>query len=216
MKKNWIMRSAYLTLAVLLISTVVVSGTFARYTWATDESITDIARVANFSFKISKTTVETGNEDIIIDLFNTIYDTDTTDGEEATDGELDVDAKGADDKTLIAPGVQGSFNLNFQNLSEVTVAVDFTAVLTKSNENIPLEFTLTPDVAESWNKDAAVVIDGLDDATVLTTDDATDAIVYWRWVFDGNSDVDTALGFGANSGDITAQLAIDVAVDQVD
>lgn len=212
MKKNWIMRAAYLTLAVLLISTVVVSGTFARYTWATEESITDTARVANFSFKISDTTVTTGNEDIIIDLFNTIYDTDTTDGEEATDGELDVDS----DETIIAPGVQGSFNLNFQNLSEVTVAVDFTAVLTKSNDNIPLEFTLTPDVAESWNEDAATVINGLDDATVLTTDAATGAIVYWRWVFDGDSDVDTALGFGANSGDITAQLAIDVAVDQVD
>lgn len=202
MKKNWIMRSAYLALAVLLISTVAVSGTFARYTWS-QEGITDTARVALFQFKINETVIDNAGDTVVIDLFSTILDT------KDDAAETDVD----NDETLIAPGVKGAFNLGFENLSEVTVAVAFDAVLTKSDATIPLEFTLTPDDDASWNADAATVIAGLNDATVATDDAATGAVVYWRWVFDGDNDVDTALGF---EGTATATLTVDITVDQVD
>lgn len=199
MKKNWIMRSAYLALAVLLISAVAVSGTFARYTWK-QEGITDTARVALFQFKINETVIDNAGDTVEIDLFSTILDT------KDDAAETDVD----DDETLIAPGVQGAFNLSFQNLSEVTVAVDFNATLTKSDDTIPLEFSTDK---ATWDSDFAKVINTLDAATVATDAAATGTVVYWRWAFDGDNDVDTTLGF---AGTATATLTVDITVDQVD
>lgn len=212
MKKNWIVRSAYLLLVVLLISTVAVSGTFAKYTWSSDP-IEDSARVAKFAFKINETTIEKATDKVTINLFNTIYDTDGT-------NETDV----ANNK--IAPGTRGVFDLSFQNLSEVTVAVDFITTFNNAIqipfwgiEAVPIEFTTTPENEASWSKDVVSVIDRLDASTVEIGAPASGAKVYWRWVFDGDNGLDTQLGFNANNGlefYDTISLTIEIAVDQVD
>ncbi len=219
MKKNWIMRSAYLVLAVLLISTVAVSGTFAKYTWNSGD-ITDSAKVAKFAFAFGSDVVDDANDTVTIDLFNTILDTNETDDNEHVDGEADVK------EGLIAPGVQGAFTLNFTNEGEVSVAVSYAAELETSKVTveeveyaIPLEFRVG--TTGEWSKDIATLISDCDATFVDFAGGSSgvnysDATIQWRWAFTGDDAVDTAFGFGANAGDLAATLTIDITVDQID
>ncbi len=206
MKKNWIMRSAYLVLAVLLISTVAVSGTFAKYTWS--GSASDSAVVAKFAFDIGDAEIRNGTEDITINLFNTIKD---TDGNDETDVRAD----------MIAPGTQGSFAIPVANKSDVTIAVSFAGTVEAGD--IPLLFSLNG--VDNWASDLSALAAA--EAVTIAIDGENDAAatVYWKWDFQAGADeaaiaarndADTALGFGANAGDITATATITVTVDQVD
>jgi len=224
MKKNWIMRSAYLLLAILLISTVAVSGTFAKYTW-TSNDISDTTEVAKFAFKVNDSFVDEKTDTITIGLFDTILEED-----EST--ETDVKAG------MIAPGTRGAFDLSFQNLSDVTVAVDYSVDPTsklyvtmpfRGNVYLPLEFTLTPDVDDSWVSIGNVmnqnvfgnamneIFSGLDKTTVtMNQTEAIENIVYWRWAYEENDTLDTSLGFYNpfhDQGEI--ELKINITVTQV-
>ena len=95
MKKNKMMRLAAILLVCVLMTTSVISGTFAKYT--TSDSAFDSARVATWGFE--------GDENSIVldNLFVNAYD---------AGGDITVTgAAGAD---VIAPGTKNSEDFSFK------------------------------------------------------------------------------------------------------
>ena len=113
MKKNKMMRAASGLLVATLLTTSIISGTFAKYT--TTNSGSDSATVAKFGVTISV--------DDDMNLFNTQYDADDDD---ATSAQTVVTATTNQNK--IAPGTKGSMQFSITGTPEVatqlTVAVD--------------------------------------------------------------------------------------------
>ena len=98
MKKNTMMRLASILLVAVLMSTCAISGTFAKYT--SEQTATDSARVAKWSFKVGETDIATTA--FVFDLFNTVKD---------TEGATENDVATAENATIIAPGTSGSFEI---------------------------------------------------------------------------------------------------------
>ena len=206
MKKNWLMRTAYLVLAVLLISSVVVSGTFAKYTWASNTT-TSSAQVAKFAFDINDTEVRTGAETIAINLFDTNKILDEKDDGTLADPETDVVDAGAN----IAPGMGGSFDLDIVNQGEVTITYGIEATITNTN-NVPIVFATTNTAGTTWG----TLADALTEVGTLNAGGAAaEQTIYWKWAFNPNDTNDTALGFGANAADIEYVVDLAVTVTQV-
>lgn len=195
MKKNNMMRIASVLLVAVLLSTCVISGTFAKYT--SESTGTDTARVAKWDFKVNDTTANSNT--FTFDLFKTINDT--------KDGAAEADIKYTDG-TIIAPGTKGSFDIVLKNDSEVTAeyTIDYTVTNTA---NIPVQFSLD---GTTWKNS----IDDLDvtEAQTVAIGATEDTItVYWQWAFAGDDAVDTALGL---DGTATLTVAAKVTVTQVD
>ncbi len=88
MKKNRMMRLVSVLLICVLLTTSIISGTFAKYT--TEGSVTDTARVAKWGIKI----------DVTSGLFAMTYNSpDTT--------TPTVTVSSSDDSNLVAPGTSG-------------------------------------------------------------------------------------------------------------
>ena len=207
MKKNKMMRAASALLVATLLSTSVISGTFAKYT--SEASASDSAKVAKWSFTVGDKDI-VNSETISFELFNTVKEADTTVGEnhlKTTDG------------TIIAPGTGGSFEIKLQNKSEVTAkyAIEFSA--TNAN-SIPIEYSKD---GKKWNSSVDSLDIAASDATVLdyengakTTDTVT---VYWRWAFEDETKStdrdtsDTLLGKEANA---SVQVTAKITAIQVD
>ena len=179
MKKNRMMRLASILLVCVLLSTSVISGTFAKYT--SSATTNDSAKVAKWSVLVNDEDVAgTTEKSITIDLFNTVLDTKT--GEKETDIE-------ANDGTLIAPGTKGSFVIELTNSSEVNATYDL--VFTVENEDeIPIEFTGLADA-----DDAAI---GMGETKSVT--------VEWVWAFEGDDVLDTTLGMEEAVIEVTADI----------
>lgn len=113
MKKNKMMRAASGLLVATLLTTSIISGTFAKYT--TTNSGSDSATVAKFGV-----TINVADD---MNLFNTEYEKDDTD---ATSGKTVVTA--TTDQNKIAPGTKGSMQFSITGTPEVatklTVVVD--------------------------------------------------------------------------------------------
>ena len=198
MKKNRMMRLASILLVCVLLSTSVISGTFAKYTSTATAS--DTATVAKWDIDLNGKRI---TETFTFDLFATIVDT--------VDG--NTDAHVATGK-IIAPGTKGSFDIKLQNKSQVAAA--YTIDYTVTNEaGIPIEFSVD---GTNWGdlNDVTTPVTLAMDAT-----DPTTVTVQWRWVFENgtgealktNDAADTTLGL-AGSATITVEAAI--TVDQVD
>lgn len=225
MKRNRIFWLFAVVLVLTMVSTSLVSGTFAKYT--KQVSATDTARVAKFAFDLSdgtNTLDEATAAPVSIDLFDTVdaglYD-------DGTDG------------TFIAPGTTGSVVLSLDNLSEVDITVAF--ALTETNAgNIPIYYTIgagTQRYSAVLSGDYVVSVDTLTyqtlaqmqtalnalAGTVQASDGTTavslaDITLNWTWAFEtagtGQSDtLDTALGV---AGTATVKLDIACTVTQVD
>jgi hypothetical protein len=194
-------RIGALLLVACLISSVMLSGTFAKYT--SEYAGQDTALVASWSLDI-KDGANNGfalspADPAVLDLFLHEYDNNIL----ATAG----------DQKIIAPGVSGKFVLNIANNSDVAAEIDFDISEDEDGPDIPMEFVIGDafdfDTAPSEN--ILIGIDGLEGAlnTVenieLTelggTLDHTSVTVHWRWPF-GTSDLvndetnvaDTTLG----------------------
>ena len=111
MKKNKTMRLAAILLVCVLLTTSVISGTFAKYT--SEATGSDSARVAKWAFEVNDAAI-TATNSFKFDLFNTVYEVGTTAD--------DVDVK--DTETIIAPGTEGQFAIVLENLSEVTASYE--------------------------------------------------------------------------------------------
>ena len=194
MKKNKSMRLAAVLLVLVLLTTSVIGGTFAKYTGAAEA--TDSARVAKWDIQLNGQSI---TKTFNIDLFNTVYD------ENGTDAEDHIKVA---DGSIIAPGTAGSFDIDLTNNSEVTA--EYTIDYTVSNPaNIPVKFSLD---GTDW-KDSIDDLDVTTPETIAIGETESTITVYWQWVFNGDDNVDTALGLkGTNAIIVSAK----VTVDQVD
>lgn len=130
MKKNRTMRTAALLLALTLMTSCFVGGTFAKY--ATADSAQDTARVAKFGVVVTAS----GN-----DAFAEAYGTDDKAFTPGDDGQYDaatvvaaaettVDGETTRDK-VVAPGTTGSFGgLSITGTPEVDVTMTIASALT--------------------------------------------------------------------------------------
>lgn len=112
MKKNWTLKAAGILLALTLITSCFVGGTFAKY--VTSSEATETARVAKFGVHAYVSTD---------DLFKTQYTTDDS-GKKASIT-YSVNSNGSGD--LVAPGTKsdGALNVTVSGTPEVAVNVAF-------------------------------------------------------------------------------------------
>lgn len=192
---------ALLLLAVVATSSS-VSGTYAKYT-STFTGTTDSARVAKWAFNIEGQTDAT--QTFNFDLFNTVNDT--------LDQNKETDVKdGGTTEVIIAPGTEGSFELNLQNNSEVNATYTVNYDVT-NNFDIPVEFKVG---TGNWTNDLEAVVS----TATINMNGGEDAItIQWRWAFTGAESVnytttqteltDTALG-NAGTATISVQAIVNV------
>lgn len=202
--KNRIFRVAALLLVLCFISTVMISGTFAKYT--SEYSGEDTALIAKWDLDVTD-----GSGDFAIspdaaaplDLFSHLFDKNIV-----TD---------AGTQNIIAPGVSGDFVLSVKNNSDVAAKVEFAFEVSGTAEGVPIEYSLkdfddvtfvkATDAYETVG-DLAAALNGLDKFKNLEVAEAPAAdtqTVYWRWSFEptftGQDDAkDTVLGTTSASG----------------
>lgn len=240
MKKNKMMRLASSLLVAVLLTSSVISGTFAKY--VTEGSANDTARVAKWGVKINVT----GDE-----AFATNYENDVV---VAVGSELDTnEVRSSTGAKLVAPGTEGTLGTigltgTPEVMVEVKVNVDLELTGWKDKDGnlyCPLVFTVgaTPvnvtgattvdEIEEAVEKavlQAMIEGDGSVDAngregtkiynarTDLSTTHTLD--VSWEWEFstsDENDVKDTFLGDQAALGNAsTVSFDTTVTVTQVD
>lgn len=237
MKKNRMMRLASLMLVLVLMTSCVISGTFAKYTTSAESS--DSARVAYWGFQSSNSLNLTG-------LFAATYD----------EGKVDSQ----NDKDVIAPGTKGSATFAFAydesvkangvdlTMTGPEVAYNFTIEVDgycdefiKNNKNIVWKLD-DAGVELTWDQ-LIVAIAKLSGATSVTTSGTTtttatleympgqlpDAFttadnthtIYWEWKYDGGSatytvgdktldqdQYDTYMGNMAEMDDVSIKITI--------
>lgn len=200
-KKNKIFLALPILLLLGLISTAMISGTFARY--ASEYAGQDTALVARWSFTGEFNDAELSGTDMILPIWDHTYATNLY--------------TPAGDNDLIAPGVQGAFKIAFSY--DADVDADLTFRLTKSgtapynaHEQVPLQFSLVPDfddtdklfydigalqdaiMATASTTSTATITGSAGTYVVTNTAEASGAdpagpisveqTIYWRWPYD--------------------------------
>lgn len=224
MKKNKMMRAASFLLVAVLLTTSVISGTFAKY--VTSANATDSARVAKWGVEINTTDY---------DMFDENYNTDAnTFGYTA---QYSVSA-GED---VVAPGTTKALNMtDITGVPEVAVNVKYEAVLTLTNwevdgdEYCPIVFNVggetygTDDTgATHKSADIAALKTAVETAIAASSANyepgenlsttATSPEVTWSWAYEGDDAKDTALGDVAADGNAaTISLKVTTTVTQID
>ena len=220
MKKNRTLRVSALLLALTLITTCFVGGTFAKYTTSASDDVT--ARVANWGFERTNT--------ISLDnLFSATY---------LQQGRTDANSVAAANGTdlLVAPGTTGSVQFGFAyDRSAGTapeVAYTFTVDTTGSEIGTNLDNELV------WSLDDSVVgdFDALLDAIKNLSGEADGSKEYapnalpaafgvdntlhtisWTWAYSENADGDTADTSLGNANTLeTVKLQIAITAEQID
>lgn len=219
MRKNKFMRAASGLLVAVLLTTCVISGTFAKYT--TTSTGEDSARVATWGFEDTSSIT-------LNDLFKTTYDNDNV--------------KGNDD--VIAPGTTNSADFAFKYTGaeaapEVayTLTVDTTGSTCAQDiqDNKNIQWQLDDGTWGTWNQLIASIkaLSGNESGTkqyapsqlpeeLTGSNGKLTHTVAWRWIFDDtkaetttNTDTkDTEMGNAADLADVT--LKITITATQVD
>ena len=212
MKKNNMMRIASVLLVAVLLSTCVISGTFAKY--VTSDTATDSARVAKFGVEIVAKTEADNN--MFVKTYN---DNDGTYNGLSVEATVDV----------VAPGTSGTLTaFEVTGTPEVAVRVTYAPTLTLEGwtvaeaEYCPIAITVgnetfkvgVGDITTIAELKAAVeaaitakTMDYEPNTDLSTIND--DLTVSWAWDFTGNNDVkDTVLG----DADTAATIDLDVVV----
>ena len=230
-KKNWTMRAAVLMLALVLITSCFVGGTFAKY--VTSGKGEDTARVAKFGVTVKASGTTFAKE----------YKTDDKTATTITKSVISSDDK----VNVVAPGTSGSMtNVTIEGTPEVAVRVSHEAtVFTVENwiyknedEENPAEVFYCPLVitvgktqikgldynnAEAFQDAVKKAISGYskdyDPKTDLSQiDEKLD--IGWAWAFEVNNDndvKDTYLGDQAAEGNAaTISLTVTTTVTQID
>ena len=210
MKKNRMMRLASVLLVLVLMTSSVVGGTFAKYTTSNNASAE--ARVAYWGFETPAT--------IQFDLFA-------------------HDDAGVLKNGLLAPGTENEINFEFINskAGDRVPEVDYQVTVTTNGSEAPsaeldaqIIWTYNDDEYEDWadfiaaieaetqRYEAGILPDFLKEGETNT--------VGWIWAFEvgdddeaiaANDALDTALGNSAAAGEaIQVKLAIQVLVEQID
>ncbi len=211
MKNNKMMRVASALLVAVLLTTCVISGTFAKYT--TYATGSDTAHVAKWGVNV----VVAGT------TFATSYD-DTAVSSSTT--------------KIVAPGTSGSMAaITLSGTPEVSVNVKYAATLTLENWTINGSFycpiiirvgsdtidgkayTSASEFKAAVEQKVAAHTQNYQPNTDLSTVADQNLAITWEWAFDTNNDVnDTALGNAAANGDKVPTISLEVSctVTQVD
>ena len=237
MKKNRMMRLASVLLVLTLLSTSVISGTFAKYVTELPEE-TDSARVAKWGVSISATDYA---------LFSESYETDDT----AFSATI-ANSVSSSDKVL-APGTEGTFTgISITGTPEVAVDVAVTASVEVSDNWLDgdvefycpvvvtvgdavfcgLKYDSAGDfadaIAEAIESYSAQYAPGKDLSEITT---GTEFDISWEWAFDDDDHValacdcaagaqddtaDTKLGEAAVAKDLTIEIGVAITVTQID
>lgn len=203
MGKNKTMKMISITLLIVMIALILVSGTYAKYTSSATGS--DSARVAKWAFNVGGTDIASNT--FKFDLFKTIKD---------SDGNEENDVVSANGDKVIAPGTSGSFDISLENKSEVSAkyGIKFTVTNTKS---IPIQFSTD---GNTWT-DSLTNIAADDTKTRLAPNGTKTITVQWKWAYeDTNEDTkettdakDLALG---TAGTATITVSAEVTATQAD
>ena len=198
MKKNWIYKLGFLVIMLTLITTSLVSGTYAKYTteYTATETVTVAKWVADFEY----------NDTAISDdfEFNLLATEDT--------GVL-FGGIGVDSTSYIAPGTSGSFKVDYAtNGTQVARDVDITMDVSELDPAPTyLKFYLGTDATTGIDITAAVLLGTtgnlLDKTYGPNAVDGDGTInVYWEWPFEsGVADPDPLVDT------LTAADALDTA-----
>lgn len=231
MKKNVMMRVASVMLVLVLMTSSVISGTFAKY--VTFDSGSDAARVAKFGVSV----------DVAGTTFAQVYDNaaNGNDAEIAAAAYVTVESDGSGTvKDLVAPGTTGDMvDIKISGKPEVDVVVNYEATtLNLSGWKVdgvyycPLVVSIngTKYYLDSYTSEleAANVLkeaikayskeyNALDDLGTFAADTLD---ISWEWPFstsDANDVKDTKLGNAAAAGaEIVFELEVKCTVTQID
>lgn len=220
MKKNKMMRAASALMVAVLLTTSVISGTFAKY--VTSGSGSDSARVAKFGVTVSGTA----------DTFKETYAKD--------DNSFTIAANTVvSNVDVVAPGTGGSMAaFTITGTPEVAVRVAFTGTLELGDKWVdstsayycPIKITVggttfkgtTYNSADEFeaavNNEIANYKNDYEAGKDLSTIGANAPAISWAWAFTGNDDVkDTYLGDRAAAGNAaTISLEVTATVTQID
>lgn len=184
-KNVW--KAAAVLLILSLISAVMISGTYAKYT--STFAGEDTALVAKWNI------VATGggiglaeNTAAELDLFSHAYSNNIT--------------ASAGGDPIIAPGVEGEFTVAFQNNSDVAAETTFELAKSATSANVPVEYKTTS--PGGVYTDLAGLTTELESAFgTLNAGDSDTVTVYWRWQYnvdDTQNEADTTLGKASAAG----------------
>lgn len=225
-KRNTL-RIAFLLLVLCMISTVMLSGTFAKYT--SEYAGQDTALVARWNFEATDGTTSLGEANQQLDLFSHAYD--------------EYINEKAGEHYIIAPGVEGEFTIAMSFLSDVDakVTVDFDKEGSTVNDavyNLPIVYSVEENKWVELDGLANAFVEALTDNYDITVKDnvynnsftfnksdveaneatAISQTVKWRWAFDdsaitGKSDKsDTLLGNASAQAEERLQYILNVNI----
>lgn len=200
MKDNKLVKIFLISLLMVMIGLILVSGTYAKYTSSFTGS--DTATVAKFRVSSNATAEK-------FDLFKTAKEVDGT----TTDADV-VNGK-------IAPGTGGKFDIQLTNDSDVKV--NYAISLKETNAlNVPIEYSLDGTTYVTAANFASVATGDL--AIGSTTQQTKTVSVYWRWAFEGKDSTnftttqtdttDNALGTASTAP--TVNVEVSTVFTQVD
>ena len=199
MKKNIMMRIASFLLVAVIVTSCAVSGTFAKY--VSEVSGTATASVAQWKFTSGESEKNLAvTKTFTFALFDTIKDT----VDEGTNVESDV----AEDK--IAPGTQGSFEIQLTNASEVNAT--YGIVFSDNNADslaLPIEYKINDGEWQTAFENVNGNINMGDEVAVT---------VEWRWAFTNTAgdEADTDDGIAAVDSEEELSVTAEVSLIQVD
>lgn len=227
MKKNIMMRLSALLLVAVLLTTCVISGTFAKYT--TTKSSDDKATVAAWGITLT------------VEGDNVLYDDNTIDTELATSVKANNLAAPGTYQKLATVNLTGTPEVAYKIVVDVdlelenwTAAGGFYCPLVFSVDGNPVagSFTNAEDLEAAVEKAVLKAIAGGDAlsatasgdglkyeveynaGTAVATGAADGVVVDWLWAFNGENAKDTELGNAATKATIDFKLT--VTVEQVE
>ena len=231
MKKNRTMRIAAVMLVFALLTTCIISGSFAKYI-TTGTAASEAARVAKWGV-----TVEAAADSVKIadDVYGTtVAAFETTTGGNTTGG---IMAPGTSKESAAVIAISGQPEVAVKILVEADVTVDgwldktgaFYFPLTVTVGGIAVDLSSCTDAAGVKNAIKAAIEGAIPSATIAPNTDLGDAYnnslkISWAWPFgaddnkeSGNDAKDTYLGDQAAKGNLaTFGVSITVKVIQVD
>ena len=186
MKKNKMMRLASILLVCVLLTTSVISGTFAKYTSTTN--ISDTARVAKWGW---------GDTKITLDLFDQKY--------AGTDGDT---VQSRDDDNVIAPGTSKSAPIVWTAAASFQPEVDYKLTFAVNAKKLSADLEAKLDWTlkfEDGAEQTFATFGALQQAVAgqevkgeaAAATPTVNVVIGWVWAFDGDDTSDTELGNAA-------------------
>ena len=218
MKKNRTMRIAAVMLVFALLTTCIISGSFAKYV-TNSNAASDVARVAKWGVTV------TGTGTTFAKNYKAVADGNTAAADDATSG---ITVKSSTADKVVAPGTKGSLAaFTVSGTPEVSAEITYNATVTFTGwtaATCPITFkvnneTVTPAQLENKIKAASATFD------VASTSSfgevmAAGLSVDWEWPYSVNSEgdiADTSWGNLAATGTApTVTITITATITQVD